>query len=75
MIYPKENLLKEKDVSNIRGGRQGKNNEEESNYRERENKSFLQGEYTVEKIATKLGQNYTLEGFNRPLLRHELSKI
>ena len=37
---------------------------------------FLQGEYTVEKIATKLGQTYyTLEGFNRPLLRHELLKI
>ena len=37
---------------------------------------FLQGEYTVEHIATKLGQNYyTLEGFNRPLLRHELLNI
>ena len=34
---------------------------------------FLQGEYTVENIATKLGHKYyTLEGFNRPLLRHEL---
>ena len=33
----------------------------------------LQGEYTVENIATKLGQtHYTLEGLNRPLLRHEL---
>ena len=37
---------------------------------------FLQGEYTVEAINTKLNQKYyTLEGFNRPLLRHELSKI
>ena len=42
------------------GGRQGKSNEEESNYREGENK----------------GQKYyTLEGFNRPLLRHELLKL
>ena len=37
---------------------------------------FLQGEYTVEAINTKLNQKYyTLEGFNRPLLRHELLKI
>ena len=37
---------------------------------------FLQGEYTVENIATKLGQMYyTLEGFNRPLLRHEMLKM
>ena len=37
---------------------------------------FLKGEYTVEKISKKLGQNYyTLQGFNRPLLRHELLKV
>ena len=38
--------------------------------------NFLKGEYTVEKISKKLGQNYyTLQGFNRPLLRHELLKV
>ena len=38
--------------------------------------NFLKGEYTVEKISKRLGQNYyTLQGFNRPLLRHELLKI
>ena len=38
--------------------------------------NFLKGEYTVEKISKKLGQNYyTLPGFNRPLLRHELLKV
>ena len=37
---------------------------------------FLQGEYTVEAIDTKLNQKYyTLEGYNRPLLRNELLKI
>jgi hypothetical protein len=37
---------------------------------------FLQGEYTVEAIDTKLNQKYyTLEGYNRPLLRHELLKV
>lgn len=37
---------------------------------------FLKGEYTVEAIDEKLNQTYyTLEGFNRPLLRHELLKI
>ena len=36
---------------------------------------FLQGEYTVENIATKLGKQYqTLEWFNRPLLRHKWLK-
>ena len=36
---------------------------------------FLQGEYTVENLANKLGHTYyTLEGYNRPLLRHELFK-
>ena len=38
--------------------------------------NFLKGEYTVEKISKKLGQNYyTLKGFNRPLLRHDLLKV
>ena len=38
--------------------------------------NFLKGEYTVEKISKKLGQNYyTLQGFNRPLLRHELTQL
>ena len=38
--------------------------------------NFLKGEYTVEKISKKIGQNYyTLQGFNRPLLRHELLKV
>ena len=37
---------------------------------------FLKGEYTVEAIDEKLNQTYyTLEGFDRPLLRHELLKI
>ena len=37
---------------------------------------FLQGEYTVEAIDTKLNQKYyTLEGYNRPLLRNELLKV
>ena len=37
---------------------------------------FLKGEYTVESIDTKLNQKYyTLEGYNRPLMRHELLKI
>ena len=37
---------------------------------------FLQGEYTVEAIYTKFNQPYyTLEGFNRPLMRHELLKV
>ena len=36
---------------------------------------FLQGEYTVEAIDTKLNQQYyTLEGYNRPM-RHELLKV
>ena len=67
---------KEKMYPTLEVGDKVKNNEEENNYRERENKSFLQDEYTVENIATTLGQTYyTLEGFNRPLLRHELLKI
>ena len=38
--------------------------------------NFLKGEYTVENISKKLGQNYyTLQGFIRPLLRHELLKV
>ena len=38
--------------------------------------NFLKGEYTVEKISKKLGQNYyTLQPFNRPLSTHELLKI
>jgi hypothetical protein len=37
---------------------------------------FLKGEYTVESIDEKLNQKYyTLSGYNRPLLRHELLKI
>ena len=37
---------------------------------------FLQGEYVVEEISEKLGQKYyTLTGFNRPLMRHELVKV
>ena len=37
---------------------------------------FLKGEYTVEAIDTKLNQTYfTLEGYNRPLLRNELVKV
>ena len=37
---------------------------------------FLKDEYVVESISRKLGQTYyTLTGFNRPLLRHELLKI
>ena len=37
---------------------------------------FLKGEYTVEAIETKLNQKYyTLEGYNRPLMRNELVKI
>ena len=37
---------------------------------------FLKGEYTVESIDEKLNQTYyTLSGYNRPLLRHELLKI
>ena len=37
---------------------------------------FLKGEYTVESIDEKLNQTYyTLEGYNRPLLRHELLNI
>ena len=37
---------------------------------------FLQGEYTVENIATQLGHKYyTLEGLNHPLLRHVLLNI
>ena len=37
---------------------------------------FLKGEYTVESIDEKLNQTYyRLEGYNRPLLRHELLNI
>ena len=37
---------------------------------------FLKGEYTVESVDEKLNQTYyTLEGYNRPLLRHELLSI
>ena len=37
---------------------------------------FLQGGYTVEAIDTELNQKYyTLEGYNRPLMRHELLKV
>ena len=34
---------------------------------------FLKGEYTVESILNQT--YYTLEGYNRPLLRHELLNI
>ena len=38
--------------------------------------NFLKGDYVVEEISTKLGQTYfTLGGFNRPLMRHELVKV
>ena len=44
--------------------------------KKKEQAFFLKGEYTVEKISKKLGQNYyTLQSFNRPLLRHELLKV
>ena len=37
---------------------------------------FLKGEYIVESIDEKLDQQpYTLEGNNRPLMRHELLKV
>lgn len=37
---------------------------------------FLQREYTVESIDEKNIQTYyTLSGYNRPLLRHELLKV
>ena len=37
---------------------------------------FLQGEYTVEEITQKLGQNYyKLADYPRPLMRHELLKV
>ena len=37
---------------------------------------FLQGEYVVEEISEKLGQKYyTMTGFNRPLMRHDLVKV
>ena len=37
---------------------------------------FLKGEYTVEAIDTKLNLTYyTFEGYNRPLMRHELVKV
>ena len=37
---------------------------------------FLKGEYTVVSIDEKLNETYyTLEGYNRPLLRHELLNI
>ena len=37
---------------------------------------FLAGEYTVESISEKLGQTYyTMTGYNRPLLRHEIVKV
>ena len=37
---------------------------------------FLKGEYTVESIDENWNQTYyTLEGYNRPLLRHELLNI
>ena len=57
-------------------GRQSKNQKEESNNGEGENLTLLKGEYTVESIDEKLKQTYyTLEGYNRPLLRHELLNI
>ena len=38
--------------------------------------NFWKGEYAVEKISNKLAQNhYTLQGFNRPLLRHDLFEV
>ena len=37
---------------------------------------WLQTEYTVEAINEKMGQTYyTITGYNRPLLRHELLKV
>ena len=37
---------------------------------------FLKGEYTVEEITQKLGQNYyKLADYPRPLMRHELLKV
>ena len=37
---------------------------------------FLKGNFTVKKISTKLEQKYyDLEGFGRPLMRHELLKV
>ena len=37
---------------------------------------FLRGNFTVKKISTKMGQKYyDLEGFERPLMRHELLKV
>ena len=36
---------------------------------------FLKGEYTVESIENWNQTYYTLEGYNRPLLRHELLNI
>ena len=37
---------------------------------------FLKSEHTVESIDEKLNQKYyTLEGYGKPLLRHELLKI
>ena len=37
---------------------------------------FQKGNFTVNNISTKLGQkHYDLEGFGRPLMRHELLKV
>ena len=37
---------------------------------------WLQGEYEVQEIIKKLGQTYfKLEGYSRPLMRHELLKV
>ena len=37
---------------------------------------FLKGEYTVEGISKKLGQNYyKLSDYTRPLMRHDIVKV
>ena len=37
---------------------------------------FVKGNFTVKKISTKMGQKYyDLEGFGRPLMRHELLNV
>ena len=49
---------------------------EEKGITEKERTSHFKEKSTVKKISTKMGQKYyDLEGFGRPLMRHELLKV
>ena len=65
-----------KNIPNIRGGRQSKDNEKESNYRERKNFPLAEWLLCCARDCRKLNQPYyKLTDYPRLLMRHELLKI